>query len=166
VAYASDHQPSQRKTDAMRASTNVSAGRATEDDETYLDAPYLSIRWRAIPQILYAEWKGFATSAEFRSALLIGLRAIRERHVRGYVSDARKAKVVTPEDRKWVAEVWLPGAVAAGLQRMAMVTPETGLGKSIVEEIVKDVDQHGISMRKFDSVATATMWALTGLRDP
>ena len=46
-----------------------------------------------------------------------------------------------------------------------MVTPETGLGKSIVEDIVKDVDQHGISMRKFDSVATATMWALTGLRD-
>jgi hypothetical protein len=80
----------------MSASANVSAGRATEDDETYLDEPYLSIRWRAIPQILYAEWKGFATSAEFRSALLIGLRAIRERHVRAYVSDARKAKVVNP----------------------------------------------------------------------
>ena len=149
----------------MTPTTNDhSAVRATADDETYLDAPYLSIRWRAIPQILYAEWKGFATSEEFRSALLIGLRAIREHHVRGYVSDARKAKVVTPDDRKWVAEVWLPGAVAAGLQRMAMVTPETGLGKSIVEEIVNDVDQHGIAMRKFDSVATATMWALTGLR--
>lgn len=165
MAHAADRQPSQCKADAIKASSNVSAGRATEQDETYLDAPYLSIRWRAIPQILYAEWKGFATSTEFRSALLLGLRAIREHHVRGYVSDARKAKVVTPEDRKWVAEVWLPGAVAAGLQRMAMVTPEAGLGKSIVEEIVKDIDQHGISMRKFDSVTTATMWALTGLLD-
>ena len=146
--------------------SEVSAGRGTADDETFLDEPYLSIRWRAIPQILYAEWKGFATSAEFRSALLVGLRAIRERHVRGYVSDARKAKLVTPEDQAWVREVWLPGAVAAGLQRMAMVTAEAGLGKAIVEQVVNDIDQHGISMRKFDSVATATMWALTGLRDP
>jgi hypothetical protein len=166
VAHAAGHEPSQRKTDAMKANATVSAGRATEDDEIYLDAPYLSIRWRAIPQILYAEWKGFATSAEFRSALLVGLRAIRERHIRGYVSDARKAKVVTPEDQIWVREVWLPGAVAAGLQRMAMVTPTAGLGKAIVEQVVKDIDQHGIAMAKFDSVATATMWALTGLRDP
>jgi hypothetical protein len=141
-------------------------GRATADDESYLDTPYLSIRWRAIPQILYAEWKGFATSEEFRSALLIGLRAIREHHVRGYVSDARKAKVVTLDDQVWVRQVWLPRAVEAGLKRMAMVTPEKGLGKSIVEAVVKDIDQHGIAMAKFDSVATATMWALTGLRDP
>ena len=166
MAYATDHQPSQRKTDAMTARTNAASVRVTDDDEIYLDAPYMSIRWRAIPKILYAEWKGFATSAEFRSALLVGLRAIRERHVRGYVSDARKAKVVTAEDQIWVREVWLPGAVAAGLQRMAMVPPAAGLGNSIVEQVVKDVDQHGISMRNFDSFATATMWALTGLRDP
>jgi hypothetical protein len=49
---------------------------------------------------------------------------------------------------------------------MAMVTAQAGLGKAIVEQVVKDIDQHGIAMRKFDSVATATMWALTGLRDP
>jgi len=34
------------------------------DDQIYLDEPYLSIRWRSVPQILYAEWKGYATSAE------------------------------------------------------------------------------------------------------
>lgn len=164
MAYTPDNQPSQRPEDAMTlTSNNLSAGRATADDETYLDKPYLSIRWRAIPQILYAEWKGFATSDEFRSALLIGLRAIRERHVLGYVSDARKAKVVTPEDQVWVREVWLPGAVAAGLKRMAMVTADAGLGKAIVEQVVKEIDQHGIAMRKFNSVAAATMWALTGL---
>jgi len=28
------------------------------DDQIYLDEPYLSIRWRSVPQILYAEWKG------------------------------------------------------------------------------------------------------------
>jgi hypothetical protein len=67
------------------------------EDQTYLDEPYLSIRWRSVPKILYAEWKGFATSAEYRAALLTGLRAIREHHVLGYVSDAGEAKLVVPE---------------------------------------------------------------------
>jgi hypothetical protein len=73
------------------------------DDQIYLDAPYLSIRWRGVPQILFAEWKGFATSEEFRAALLKGVQAIREH------------------------------------------------------------DNHGLSMRKFSSVAAATVWAPSGL---
>jgi len=135
------------------------------DDETFLDEPYLSIRWRAVPKILYAEWKGFATSAEFRAALLTGIRAIRERHVVGYVSDARKAKVVLPEDEKWGREVWLPQAVAAGLQRMAVVTAPTGLAKAVFDSAASAIDSHGLSMRTFNSVAAATVWAQSGLAE-
>ncbi|HEX7264241.1 MAG TPA: hypothetical protein VF383_08700 [Candidatus Dormibacteraeota bacterium] len=123
----------------------------------------MSIRWRAVPQILYAEWKGFATSPEFRAALLTGVRAIREHHVVGYVSDARRAKVFVDDDLKWVGEVWLPQALAAGLKRMAMVTASQGLGKVIIEDVAKEIDNHGLAMRKFDSVAAATVWARSGL---
>ena len=133
------------------------------EDQTYLDAPYLSIRWRSVPQILYAEWKGYATSAEFRAALLKGVQAMREHQVVGYVSDARKAKVFVAADLRWVSEVWLPQAVKAGLKRMAMVTAEEGLGKAIIEDVAKEIDNHGLSMRKFDSVAAATVWAQSGL---
>lgn len=135
----------------------------TAGDETYLDEPYLSIRWRSVPRMLYAEWKGFATSAEFRAALMKGLQAIRERHVRAYVSDARKAKVMRTEDEAWANDVWLPQAVAAGLKRMAMVTAESGLGKVIIEDVSKKFDHRGLEMRSFKSVAAATTWALSGL---
>lgn len=137
---------------------------AQRDDEVYLDEPYLSIRWRSVPQILYAEWKGFATSSEFRAGLLTGIRAIRQRHVTGYVSDARRAKLVLPEDERWGREVWLPQAVAAGLQRMAIVTATAGLGKMAYDDAATAMDSHGLSMRTFDSVAAATTWALTGLK--
>lgn len=133
-------------------------------DETYLDEPYLTIRWRSVPQILYAEWKGFATSSEFRAALLTGVRAIQQRHVIGYVSDARKARVVLPEDERWAREVWLPRAVAAGLKRMAIVTATAGLGKMAYDDAASAMDSHGLSMRTFGSVAAATTWALTGLQ--
>jgi hypothetical protein len=133
-------------------------------DEVYLNEPYISIRWRGVPRVLYAEWKGYATSSEFRAALLTGVRAIRERHVTAYISDARKAKLILPEDERWGREVWLPQAVEAGLKRMAIVTATAGLGKMAYDDAAKAIDSHGLSMRTFDSVATATTWALTGLQ--
>lgn len=133
------------------------------EDETYVDEPYLSIRWRGVPRMLYAEWKGYATSAETKAAMMTALRAIRERHVLAYVSDTRKAKVFLPDDDRWGKEVWLPAAVAAGLKRMAIVTAETGLGKAQLEQFAAEIDNHGLAMRKFDSVAAATTWALSGL---
>jgi hypothetical protein len=136
---------------------------AKTGDEIYLDEPYISIRWRSTPQLLYAEWKGFATSAEFRSALLTGVRAMRERHVISYVSDGRKAKLMLPEDEKWAREVWWPQAVAAGLKRLAVVTAPTGLSKMAYDDAANDMDSNTLSMRTFESVADATTWALTGL---
>jgi len=150
--------------DRERAHQTPGLSTALGGDETFLDEPYLSIRWRSVPQILYAEWKGFATSSEFRAALLTGVRAIRERHVVGYVSDGRKAKMVVAEDEKWVREVWLPQAVAAGLKRMAIVTATAGLSKMAYDDAATAMDSHGLSIRTFDSVAAATTWALTGLR--
>jgi len=135
------------------------------DDKIYLDEPYLTIRWRAVPKILYAEWSGFATSEQFRAALLMGVRAIRERHIEGYVSDARRAKIVGPEDEKWAREVWLPQMVAAGLKRMAIVTAASGLAKTLYEDAAADMDSHGLSMRTFDSVPAATVWAQSGLAE-
>ena len=140
-------------------------GGSVGGDQTYLDEPYLSIRWRSVPRMLYAEWKGYATSAELRAALLRGVEAMRDRHVLAYVSDARRAKVMLPEDEVWAREVWLPQAVAAGLKRMAVVTAGTGMAKVIMEDVSRHVDHHGLEMRTFDSVTAATTWALSGLSE-
>jgi hypothetical protein len=133
------------------------------DDQIYLDEPYLSIRWRAIPKLLYAEWKGFANSKEFRAALMTGVRAMQEHHVIGYVSDARKAKIIGTEDEQWARDVWLPQAVAAGLRRMAIVTAPTGMAKVEYDDAVADMSSQKFSMRTFGSVSQAMVWAQSGL---
>jgi hypothetical protein len=83
----------------------------------------------------------------------------------GYVSDARKAKVVVPDDEKWGREVWLPQAVAAGLKRMAIVVAPTGLAKQVFESAATQIDSHGLSMRTFASIESATVWAQSGLSE-
>jgi hypothetical protein len=132
-------------------------------DEIYLDEPYLSIRWRAVPKVLYAEWKGHANSEQFRAALLTGVRAMREHHAVGYVSDARKARTMLPADEQWAREVWLPQAIAAGLKRMAVVTADTGLAKVEYDDAATDMTSQKFSMRTFASIAEATVWAQSGL---
>jgi hypothetical protein len=132
------------------------------DDQIYLDAPYLSIRWRSVPQILFAEWKGFATSEEFRAALLKGVQAIREHHVVGYVSDARKAKVFVADDLSGLR------SLAASSHECRLETNGDGDGGPRAWQgdhrgrCQRD-RQPWLVVRKFNSVAAATVWAQSGL---
>jgi hypothetical protein len=48
---------------------------------------------------------------------------------------------------------------------MAMVTAQKGIAKVILEDVSRKLDQHGLEMRSFDSVASATTWALSGLSE-
>jgi hypothetical protein len=68
--------------------------------DVYVDEPYLSIRWDGAHRHVHSEWRAFANSAELRSGLLKGIRAISDHKAVAYVSDARKLKVIVPEDQQ------------------------------------------------------------------
>jgi hypothetical protein len=127
-------------------------------DKIYADEPWVSVRWEEEHQSVHTEWKAFANSQEFRSALMKVLEAIRENHAVRYVSDTRKVKVIVREDQQWADETWFPLVAAAGLKRFAGVTAEAGLGKLTVEEIFDSVHLKGLEVRKFSSVAPARKW--------
>src|SRR5450759_253890 len=121
--------------------------------DLYLDETWVSIRWDGVHHCVYTEWKAFATSAEFRAALLRALDAIRDHHAVGYVSDTRKIKVIVHADQAWANEVWIPLLVDAGVKRFALVTAVSGLGKLNVEDVIALVDNRGLLMRGFESMS-------------
>ena len=106
-----------------------------KSDGIYLDEPYLSIRWDGVNNLVHAEWRTFANSAEFRAGLTKGIEAIRDHRAAAYISDSRKVKVIVHDDQKWLKDRWLPLALEGGLKRIAFVTAETGLGKLCVEDV-------------------------------
>jgi predicted transcriptional regulator len=130
--------------------------------DVYVDEPWLHIHWDSVHSCVHSVWKGFANSAEFRAGLLKGLQAVREKRASGYVSDTRMIKVIVRDDQKWAQETVIPLMVAAGLERMALVTAASGLGKLTVEEIVDMVDNKGLLMRTFDSMPAALRWVGEG----
>jgi hypothetical protein len=126
--------------------------------DLYLDEPWVSIRWDGVRHYVHTEWKAFATSSEFRAALMRALDAIREKRSVAYLSDTRKVKVIVHTDQAWANEVWIPLLVKAGVKRFALVTAASGLGKMNVEDVIHLVDNRGVLMRGFGSLVDARQW--------
>lgn len=110
---------------------------SSSNDTVYVDERWLLMRWDSEHKCLLAEWKGFATSAEFRGALLKAVDVIRERNGAGFVTDTRKLELVSDDDQRWLMTTWPPLAIAAGLKRLAIVMAKTGLSKMAIEDMIK-----------------------------
>jgi hypothetical protein len=123
------------------------------------DEPWLSIRWDGQHSCVYAEWKGFANSVEFRASTMAILDAIRKQNAAGLVSDNRRLEGVADPDQLWLRDTWMPLAVAAGVKRIAVVLPHHGLGKLASEEIIGRFGKTVFVTRTFSEPSEATEWA-------
>jgi hypothetical protein len=129
-------------------------------DDIYLDEPWLLLRWDRDHRCVFAEWKAFATSMEFQSALTKALEVGRERHAFSFVNDTRKLELVSDEDQRWIRYTWAPLAIKAGIKKIAVVMAPHGLGKMAIEEMFKGrrYTDDQLQSRTFDLVADAMNW--------
>jgi hypothetical protein len=124
----------------------------------HLDEPWLTISWEPQHGCVYAEFKAFANSSEFRAGTLSILDAIQARRADSLVSDNRRLEGVSDQDQLWLRDTWVPLAVAAGLKRIAVVLPHRGLGKIASEEILGQIGPTTFATRTFTTPSEATEW--------
>ena len=72
------------------------------------DEPGLFIEWSNERNYVYAEWKRFATSIEFRASTMRILESIRERKASALVSDNRRLEGAAQSSGQWTSA---PGAI-------------------------------------------------------
>jgi len=116
------------------------------------------IAWDGERDCIYVEFKGFATSAEFRSGTMKVIEAIRDRNAKSLISDNRRLEVVTNEDQLWLRDTLVPQAAALGMKRAAVVVPHHGLGKYASQEILNRLPTGMFVTRTFDSLDDAEKW--------
>ena len=124
----------------------------------FADEPWLSIQADRNSRCVYAEWKGFANSGEFRASSMRILEAVRATGAASLVSDNRRLEGVADQDQLWIRDAWTPLAVAAGVTRIAVVVPRRGLGKIASEQILRQVGMKAFSTRTFTTVSEAMEW--------
>ncbi len=133
---------------------------ASPKGDVFADEPWLSIQADRQSHCIYAEWKGFANSAEFRASTMRILEAIRAIGAASVVIDSRRLEGVTDHDQLWIRDTWTPMAVGTGLRRIAVVVPPRGLGKIASEQILRQDGMKAFSTRTFTTVSEAMEWAV------
>jgi hypothetical protein len=127
-------------------------------DEIYADDPWVTIRLDRDRRCLHTEWKGFATSVEYRAGITKVLDAVREAHATSMLADTRKLELVSSEDQLWIRDTWVPLVAAAGMKRIALVVAAHGLGRFAVESLNAQVGDEVFVRATFESMADATEW--------
>src|SRR5260370_1570710 len=106
-----------------------------EEDDVYCDVPGVaSVRWDADGQLVLVEWRGWANAAEFAALLEAEITALRKHRGKHMLADCRLQKGLTAADQTRANENWLPRALVAGLKRLAVVLPSSGLAAANLKE--------------------------------
>ena len=124
----------------------------------YLDARYASIRWEAEGQWILTEWKGWATSPEFRMVQERTLGAIAENHALLFLLDVRNLKVVLAGDAKWVRDSVVPRFALAGLRRIATVLPSNRLIRADLFDVTRTPASGELQRSDFRTLEEAKEW--------
>jgi hypothetical protein len=127
-------------------------------DGVLLDIPGVAVvRWDTTSMTVELEWRGWANSTEFAELLEAGLRAVSEHHGSRWLADSRNMKAIKQADQDWIGR-WFPRVLAAGLRRMAVVTPKSGLAAMNISDIVGRVPGTMLDVAHFATVEEARRW--------
>jgi hypothetical protein len=130
-----------------------------EADDVYFNRPGVAIvTWSPTIQAVSTEWQGWADQADFIAVLEAGLRAIKKHHSSRGLVDSRRQRALPQADQDWVNTHWFPQALKAGLNRLALVIPQSGLAMMNIEDVLSRVRGTNLDVAYFATVGEAKEW--------
>lgn len=122
-------------------------------------SPVLSLDFDAIKKVLTQDWKGYATSAQFREGIDKTVDYVNSGAVAYIISNTSNQRPVGPEDSKYAASV-MPKLFASGVKAMAFVIPQNVITKLALSSFAREQGMPP-NVRYFDNLAEAEKWLLT-----
>jgi len=104
------------------------------------------------------EWRGYATSREFKLGTEIMLKSLIENNTFKVLADIKDMIIIAKEDQDWLDTDFLPRATDLGFRVLAIVKPDHYFNKVAVESISYKVDKNKLAMNFFDDVRDAKEW--------
>jgi stage II sporulation SpoAA-like protein len=125
----------------------------------YFSRPGVAVvTWDPTLRAVYAEAQGWADSIELVEVLEACICALTEHRGSRWLVDGRKMKVIKQSDQDWIYKEFLPRALAAGLEHIALVTPESGLAKITVEALLARLPATKVDFEYFVTIGAAKAW--------
>ena len=124
----------------------------------YFDETFLRLSWDEGTNIVCAEWKNAVGGEPMRRGLQAGLDLVRQKKSRKWLVDSRRLGSIEPGDVKWVNDMWMPNAVAAGLSWMAFVMAQKVVMQLTMKSFMARINERELSTSYFDDLDKATEW--------
>ena len=124
-----------------------------------LETPKVLVAWDNDCRCVVISWKGpFVSGDEYRSILMRVLDLLEEKRASRLLSDSRNMPVMSPDDQKWLQDVWMPRSIKVGLRYSAVVAPKSALTKSTLRHIIDDSGDVPRQRAFFPTVEEAKAW--------
>jgi hypothetical protein len=104
------------------------------------------------------DWKGYATSREFRAGTERMLEELIRHKATRVFGNIRDMVLISQDDQNWLVEEFLPRAIELGMQHTALVTPVHYFNKVAVESVAYKMEKEKLSIQFFQSVEEAQAW--------
>lgn len=85
--------------------------------------PYLTVEYDAANKLLIQNWKGFASSAQFREGIEKSIEIFKQKKPIRLLSNTKEGALVKKEDTDWAASYAIGQMIQHGLKSMAFVVP-------------------------------------------
>lgn len=126
--------------------------------EVYFSIPGVAtVRWDDGHGTVFVEWEGWANTAEFNALLDAEIKALEDHGGSCLLADCRRQRVLNLADQERANQEWVPKAIAAGLQRFAIVLPVSELAAAHLRGRLENVPKT-LQVEYFGSVDEAREW--------
>lgn len=124
----------------------------------FFNEDFLEIHYNDEDKYVLMKWKGFVHGDSFRLGLNKGLELIVMKKSSRWLADLRNMKVLSLEDQEWSSNNWFPRAIEGGIRKMAIVLPQSALGKMGVKNVMNKVGDIKIETSYFPTIEEAEKW--------
>ncbi len=128
------------------------------DKEVVLNNEYITIWYHHQKKIIHHEFHKFTYGKAFQDALSTGAAILEKNRAQKWLSDDRKNGVIALDDTKWTATVWRPRVIKAGWKYWAIVLPEKAVGQMVMQRIIKEYADSGVTVKIFSDPFKAMNW--------
>jgi len=125
------------------------------------DDDFASIEVHPDQKLIKLTWKSHVGGEHYRSLLMCLLDIVTDQELELWLSDGRKMGPILQVDQSWTMEEFTPELIAAGLERIAIVSSLDATNVKAVDEMVNATPKEATyEINFFEDPAIAQLWLM------
>jgi hypothetical protein len=129
-----------------------------ENEELCYENAYSVVSWHTGLHFLHIVYKGVFVGNNFYEGGNRQVDALVAKGGKRILYDLRRFPVSTQTNVQWIMDDYLPKMKMAGLTHISAIMPEDYYGRAAAAYILNRCEEHGFSVRRFDTEAEAVEW--------